>query len=93
MKRTAAITLLLMGTACVPEIDKNQQHGTTCTLNADSDVDCIPPDGGHSAGTISAYHAGSGNNAFLWYWLGTMNSNTKYVSPPAASKFSSPAAT
>lgn len=56
-------------------------------MEADSDVDCMAPDGGHSEGTKQAYYmsGGTNNNAFLWYWLGTQNARgTVYVTPPAA---------
>lgn len=98
MKRSKIVSVFLLGTLAGcwdsnpddEQIVKEEVRATLakeCTIEADSDVDCIPPDGGHSEGTQQAYHAGGGgggNNAFLWYWLGTQNSRTVYVAPPAA---------
>lgn len=76
------MALLLMAAAC-----RQDDRRPECTAEADSDVDCMPPDGGHSEGTKQAYylHSDSGSNAFMWYWLGTQNARgTVYVTPPAA---------
>lgn len=83
MKRSVAVALLLMAAAC-----DEDRRVAECTEEADGDVDCMAPDGGHSEGTKQAYYIHSGgvnNNAFLWYWLGTQNARgTVYVTPPAA---------
>lgn len=79
------MALLIMAAACD---QKDDRWKAECTVEADSDVDCIPPDGGHSEGTKQAYFIsspGANNNAFLWYYLGTQNARgTVYVTPPAA---------
>lgn len=90
MKRTASITLLLMGSlsACYEDGDKAWQsdaghaaRAPECTIEADSDVDCLPWHGGHP---VTA--RGGGSNAFMWYWLGRQmggGSSAVYVAPPA----------
>jgi len=105
MKRSVAVPLTLLATltGCWDTNPDDEQQKTptheesaaTCTSEADSDVDCMPADGGHSEGTKQAYFSdqhssgGStgGSNAFLWYWLGTQNSRTVYVAPPAAASY------
>lgn len=93
-RSSAKVALLLMGasalTGCWDENPDDKHEPAQCTDAADSDVDCMPPDGDHSAGTKQAYFqanpssGGSSSNAFMWYWLGRANSQTVYVAPPAA---------
>lgn len=104
MKRSKIVSVFLLGTLAgcwdtnpddeqVVKEEVRAELSKTCTQDADSDVDCMPTDGGHSEGTKQAYFTGAvtanntaatNNNAFLWYWLGTQNSRTVYVAPPAA---------
>lgn len=111
MKRSKIVSVFLLGTLAGcwdtnpddEQIVKEELRSTLakeCTIEADSDVDCTPPDGGHSEGTKQAYFSGvaannaavaannaavsANNNAFLWYWLGQQNSHTIYAPPPAA---------
>jgi hypothetical protein len=97
MKRSKVVSLVLLGSLAgcwdtnpddeqVVKEEVRTELSRTCTQDADSDVDCMPADGGHSEGTQQAYIHGTGgsNDAFLWYWLGTQNSRTVYVAPPAA---------
>ena len=78
-----------------------------CTVEADSDVDCMPPDGGwvqqksdsNTVAPISQAQVRTSNDAWLWYWVGRNSAGTydygsryTYSSPPA-SRFAPPART
>ncbi len=84
MKRSVAVSLLLMGAAAAckpddPAVADNRPN-PECTDRADSDVSCGP-----SPVLLSQSGShGGGSNAYLWYMIGrsTASAESAHAAPP-----------
>ena len=104
MKRSRQVVLTLFGLSALAmtlqACHEDRKDLAQCTDEADSDVDCVPPDGGHSDAFIQQRgyvgewgddyshehnHSATSGNAWLWYWIGR---NSAGYYPPTAGGYS-----